>query len=123
MLNALLSYVIAHGKVGDTYDKIEEKGVLHGKLEEIYMTIAQALQRKGEQLGLQKGEQLGLQKGEQLGLQKGREKGREEGKILGFEEGRLQIAQNMLRAGIEPKTIAATTGLSPKRIAALSKTK
>ncbi|MEM7402658.1 MAG: hypothetical protein AAF310_01375 [Myxococcota bacterium] len=107
MLNALLSYVITHRKVGDTYDKMEEKGILHGKLQEIYMTIAQALHQKGRAEG----------------REEGLEKGLEKGKILGFEEGRLQIAQNMLRAGIEPKTVAQTTGLSLKRIVALSKAK
>ncbi|MEM7589820.1 MAG: Rpn family recombination-promoting nuclease/putative transposase [Myxococcota bacterium] len=99
MLNALFNYALAHGSTHEKCDKIIEKGVLHGQVEEIYMSVAEALKQQG--------------------WQEGRQEGRQEGEILGFEKGRLTVAQNMLKMGIDRKIIAQTTGLSLKRIASL----
>lgn len=60
------------------------------------MTIAQRL------------EQRGLEKGIQLGEQRGIEKGRSEGE----REATLKIARTMLQSGIDRDTVMAITGLT-----------
>lgn len=64
--------------------------------EEILMTIAQRLELKG------------LEKGIQLGEQRGIEKGRSEGE----HEATLKIARTMLESGIDRNTVIAMTGLT-----------
>ncbi len=53
------------------------------------------------------------------GIEKGLKKGREEGKQEGIEESKLIIAKNMLKTGINEKTINQVTGLSFEQIKAL----
>ena len=81
----------------------------HG--EEI-MTIAERLERKGKEVGIQIGEQRGKEAGIQIGIKKGIE----EGKL--FEK--KQIAMNMLLKKLDKKIIAESTGLSVEEIKNLS---
>ncbi|MEM7589052.1 MAG: Rpn family recombination-promoting nuclease/putative transposase [Myxococcota bacterium] len=112
MLNALLNYALAHGSTNEKYDTIGLEGRLHGQVEEVYMKMAEALRQQGRQEA-----KLTYMKMAEAS----RQEGRQEGKVLGLEEGRLQIAQNLLKAGVDHKIIAQTTGLSVKRIAAMAK--
>lgn len=55
-----------------------------------------------------------------MGHAEGLEQGLAEGKAKGLAEGKhktqIQIAKNMLAAGLDPKLISTTTGLSPDEI-------
>ncbi|QNU74045.1 Rpn family recombination-promoting nuclease/putative transposase (plasmid) [Klebsiella pneumoniae] len=64
--------------------------------EEILMTIAQRLEQKAREEGIQLGEQRGI------------EKGRSEGE----REATLRIARTMLQSGIDRNTVMAMTGLT-----------
>ncbi|MEM7496094.1 MAG: hypothetical protein AAF471_08300, partial [Myxococcota bacterium] len=43
---------------------------------------------------------------------KGLEKGREEGREEGLRQGKLDMARNLLKSGMDPKAIAAASGLA-----------
>ena len=70
--------------------------------------------------GLAKGREEGLAKGREEGLAKGREEGIEEGLAKGREEGQkeslLKVAKKLLATGMDPKSIAEMTGLSPREV-------
>jgi predicted transposase/invertase (TIGR01784 family) len=63
---------------------------------------------QGEQVGLEKGEKIGMEKGEKIGL----EKGMTEGKRMGM----LEAARKFLKAGVDPKIIRDTTGISEEEL-------
>ena len=75
---------------------------------------------KGRAEGLAKGREEGLAKGREEGLAKGREEGIEEGLAKGREEGQkeslLKVAKKLLATGMDPKSIAEMTGLSPHEV-------
>ncbi|HCQ8422373.1 TPA: Rpn family recombination-promoting nuclease/putative transposase [Klebsiella oxytoca] len=71
------------------------------------MTTADYLRLEGHQKGILEGRQEGRQEGLQEGIQKGRN------------EERLDIARNMLRAGVERSVILNVTGLDPRELDAL----
>lgn len=62
----------------------------------------------------------GLAKGREEGLAEGLAKGREEGLAKGREEGQkeslLKVAKKLLATGMDPKSIAEMTGLSPHEV-------
>ena len=70
--------------------------------------------------GLALGREEGLAKGREEGLAKGREEGIEEGIAKGREEGQkeslLKVAKKLLATGMDPKSIAEMTGLSPHEV-------
>ena len=70
--------------------------------------------------GLEKGRTEGLQKGRAEGLQKGRAEGLQKGRAEGLQKGRaeaeMEIARNMLKAGISKELISSTTGLTIDQI-------
>ena len=70
--------------------------------------VAEAALEKGEKIGLEKGERIGLERGEKIGL----EKGMTEGKRMG----RLETARKLLKAGVDPKIIRDTTGISEEEL-------
>ena len=76
--------------------------------------------RMGHAEGLEQGLAEGKAKGLAEGLAEGLEQGLAEGKAKGLAEGKhetqIQIAKNMLAAGLDPKLISTTTGLSPDEI-------
>jgi predicted transposase/invertase (TIGR01784 family) len=101
IIKSMLYYVInvsdsekAEGIVSEFKKAVTTK---HG--EEI-MTIAERLELKGEQRGIEKGKEVGIQIG------------REEGKL--FEK--KQIAMNMLLKKLDQKIIAESTGLTVEEI-------
>ncbi len=75
---------------------------------------------KGREEGLAKGREEGLALGREEGLALGREKGIEEGLAKGREEGQkeslLKVAKKLLATGMDPKSIAEMTGLSPHEV-------
>jgi predicted transposase/invertase (TIGR01784 family) len=71
--------------------------------------------------GIEKGREEGREEGKKEGREEGKKEGREEGIEIGFEKSKLAIAQNMLKAGIDEKTISLVTGLSLEQIKAFFK--
>lgn len=63
-------------------------------------------------MGHAEGLEQGLAEGKAKGLAEGLEQGLAEGK----HETQIQIAKNMLAAGLDPNLISTTTGLSPDEI-------
>ncbi|MDF7679681.1 hypothetical protein PT300_03260 [Enterobacteriaceae bacterium ESL0689] len=72
------------------------------------MTIAQQLEQKGIQKGIQLGRLEGLNEGRLEGRHEGRLEGRHEGKL----EGKLEVARTMLKNGIDRNTVIKMTGLT-----------
>jgi len=85
---------------------------------------AEAALEKGEKIGLEKGEKIGMEKGKKIGMEKGEkiglEKGLTEGKRIGMAEGdrmgRLETARRLLNAGVDPKIIRDSTGISEEEL-------
>ncbi|MGL9718608.1 MAG: hypothetical protein ACR5K9_08175, partial [Wolbachia sp.] len=79
--------------------------------------------KEGIQIGEERGIQIGHEKGREEGIQVGEEKGREEGIQIGEEKGReaekIEVAKNLLKAGISIDVISQTTGLSKAEIGQL----
>ncbi|MDR1139607.1 MAG: Rpn family recombination-promoting nuclease/putative transposase, partial [Rickettsiales bacterium] len=71
----------------------------------------------------EKGIKIGKEKGRKEGIQIGHEKGREEGIQIGEEKGRrerdIEVAKNLLKAGVSVDVIAESTGLPKAEIAQL----
>jgi predicted transposase/invertase (TIGR01784 family) len=78
---------------------------------------------EGERIGLSKGERIGLSKGEQIGLSKGEQIGLSKGEKIGIDIGinkrNIEIARNLLNAGLDLEFISKTTGLTKSQIEAL----
>ncbi|MGL9717671.1 MAG: Rpn family recombination-promoting nuclease/putative transposase, partial [Wolbachia sp.] len=80
--------------------------------------------KEGLQIGEERGIQIGHEKGREEGIQIGHEKGREEGIQIGEERGiqighekgrkerEIEVAKNLLKAGVSIDLIAESTGLS-----------
>jgi predicted transposase YdaD len=71
----------------------------------------------------EEGREEGRQEGIQIGHEKGRAEGRQEGIQIGHEKGRkereIEVAKNLLKAGVSIDTIAQTTGLPKTEVAQL----
>ena len=63
----------------------------------------------------------GLKEGLKEGLEKGIQKGLEKGKKEGEKEAKIQIAKNLLKAGVDVKTVVISTGLDINTIEKLKK--
>jgi len=57
---------------------------------------------------LREGEQRGIEIGEQRGIEIGEQRGKEEGKV--------EVARNLLAAGMDPSQVAQFTGLTLEQI-------
>jgi predicted transposase/invertase (TIGR01784 family) len=57
-----------------------------------------------------------LDTAEKKGIKKGMEKGKELGKELGKNEAKIEIAKNLLKAGVDIDTIQISTGLDVETI-------
>ena len=81
---------------------------------------AEAALEKGEKIGIEKGltegKRIGLAEGEKIGMEKGIAQGEKIGMEKGMAEGermgRLETARKLLKAGVDPKIIRDTTGIS-----------
>ena len=67
-------------------------------------------------MGHAEGLEQGLAEGKAKGLAEGLAEGLEQGLAEGKHETQIQIAKNMLAAGLDPKLISTTTGLLPDEI-------
>jgi predicted transposase/invertase (TIGR01784 family) len=75
------------------------------------MTILQSLKEEGRLEGKQEGISIGKQEGISIGKQ--------EGISIGKQEGKLEVAKNLLVAGLDVKAISKVTGLSEEQIKAI----
>ena len=79
--------------------------------------------REGKEAGLKKGKEEGLKKGKEQGLAEGKEQGLAEGKEQGLAEGekkaKMEIARNLLKVGVDVKTVSLSTGLSEEEIGSI----
>ncbi len=66
--------------------------------------------------GLEKGIQEGIEQGIEQGIQQGIKQGIEKGIKNGERKAKLETAKNMLKKGIDVKTIIEITGLSESEI-------
>ncbi|VEN50834.1 unnamed protein product [Callosobruchus maculatus] len=92
----LVTLLIADGDTARPEAFLQELARRSPQHEEILMTIAQRLEQKAREEGIQLGEQRGI------------EKGRSEGE----REATLKIARTMLQSGIDRNTVMAMTGLT-----------
>ena len=90
------------------------------KSKKIRMTIAEQLERKGMEKGIEQGMEKGIEKGMEKGIEKGMEKGMEKGIEKGMEKGiakrNMELAQNMKNKGYSAEEVHSLTGLSPDQI-------
>ncbi|MDG7057494.1 MAG: hypothetical protein LKM43_05130, partial [Wolbachia endosymbiont of Penenirmus auritus] len=74
---------------------------------------------KGRQEGIQIGEERGRQEGIQIGRQEGIQIGEEKGIKIGAEKGKIEVAKNLLKAGVSVDLITESTGLPKAEIVRL----
>ncbi|NSM57011.1 Rpn family recombination-promoting nuclease/putative transposase [Wolbachia endosymbiont of Atemnus politus] len=94
----------------------DEKAVLAQKLDD----ATEKGMKIGEEKGSQEGILIGEERGIQIGHEKGRQEGRQEGIQIGHEKGRqereIEVAKNLLKAGVSIDLIAESTGLPKAEI-------
>lgn len=91
-LVTLMNWMLQTGDTARPEAFLQELARRSPQHEEILMTIAQRLELKGLEKGIQLGEQRGIEKGER--------------------EATLKIARTMLQSGIDRNTVMAMTGLT-----------
>jgi len=77
-----------------------------------FISIQKLALLKADEDGFEKGLEQGLEQGLEKGIEQGLEKGIEQGKELGKKEEKLEIARNLLKAGVSKDVVKATTNLS-----------
>ena len=97
----------AYRDIKNSIDTAREEGLAKGREEGLAEGLA-----KGREEGLAKGREEGLAKGREEGIEEGLAKGREEGQ----KESLLKVAKKLLATGMDPKSIAEMTGLSPHEL-------
>jgi len=80
-----------------------------------YRDLQNSLDTKYEE-GIKKGEKKGMKKGEKIGREIGIKEGIEKGEKQGRKQEKIEIAKNLLKAGIDIKIIINTTGLTKEEI-------
>ncbi|ELO29014.1 Rpn family recombination-promoting nuclease/putative transposase, partial [Salmonella enterica] len=98
---SLVHYIVQAGETSDAEAFVRELAQRVPQHGDALMTIAQQLEQKG------------IEKGIQLGEQRGIEKGRSEGE----REATLKIARTMLQNGIDRNTVMKMTGLTEDDLA------
>ncbi|EEJ7181869.1 Rpn family recombination-promoting nuclease/putative transposase [Salmonella enterica subsp. enterica] len=98
---SLVHYIVQAGETADAEAFVRELAQRVPQHGDALMTIAQQLEQKG------------IEKGIQLGEQRGIEKGRSEGE----REATLKIARTMLQNGIDRNTVMKMTGLTEDDLA------
>ncbi|EAW0671168.1 Rpn family recombination-promoting nuclease/putative transposase, partial [Salmonella enterica] len=98
---SLVHYIVQAGETSDAEAFVRELAQRVPQHGDALMTIAQQLEQKG------------IEKGIQLGEQRGIEKGRSEGE----REATLKIARAMLQNGIDRSTVMKMTGLTEDDLA------
>ncbi|NEG64481.1 Rpn family recombination-promoting nuclease/putative transposase [Pantoea agglomerans] len=91
-VTALIHYLLQAGESADSEAFVRELAQRVPQHGDALMTIAQQLEQKGIEKGIEKGIQLGEQRG--------------------IEKGKLEVAQTMLRNGLDRNTVMQMTGLT-----------
>ncbi|WP_244943655.1 Rpn family recombination-promoting nuclease/putative transposase [Vibrio algivorus] len=102
-LDSLIEYLLRVGETSNLEDLMRTLAKQVPEHEERFMTVAEQLEARGREQGMQQGLQLGRQEGEELGRQ----------------EAQLAIAKKMLLAGSDIPFISEITGLPESEIAKL----
>ncbi|MEW6381966.1 MAG: hypothetical protein AB1611_20510, partial [bacterium] len=98
----------------------DQRGAAEAALEK---GLAQG-ERIGMEKGLAEGEKIGMEKGEKIGMEKGLAEGKRiglaQGERIGMEKGermgRLETARKLFQAGVDPKIIRDSTGISEEEL-------
>ena len=93
---ALIHYLLQAGESADYEAFVRELARRVPQHGDALMTIAQQLEQKGLEKGIQLGEERGIERGIQLGEQRGK----------------LEVARTMLQNGLDRDTVMKMTGLS-----------
>jgi len=104
-VTALIHYLLQAGESADYEAFVRELAQRVPQHGDALMTIAQQLEQKGLEKGIQLGEQRGIEKGLQLGEERG------------IEKGKLEVARTMLQNGLDHDTVMKMTGLSADDLA------
>ena len=100
----------------DSWMKIKERIAMG----EFFKMIRDECMQEGMEEGLKKGMEQGLEKGMEKGLEKGMEKGIEQGITQGIEQGterrNIDIATEMLRDGMDVKTVVKYSKLPKAKV-------
>ena len=107
-LTTLISYMMQAGNTANPDAFIRELARHAPQHKETLMTIAQKLEQKGLERGIQLGEQRGMKLGEQKGM------------ALGEKKGKLDVARSLLKMGLPLETIQEATGLAAEELANIS---
>lgn len=100
-LVSLINYLVQAGETDDAEAFVRNLAQRVPQHEEALMTIAQQLEQKGIEKGIQLGEQKGIEKGMQLGELKSR----------------IDIAEKLLKNGMALNLVKDMTGLSEEELA------
>lgn len=109
---ALIHYIIQAGETADAEAFVRELASRVPQYEDNLMTIAQQLEQKGINKGIQQGIQQGREEGIQLGEQRGI--------ALGELREKRTIAHMMLQQGMSYDVVVKVTGLSMEELASLN---
>lgn len=96
-LSSLINYLIQAGETSDAEAFVRNLAQRVPQHEDELMTIAQQLEQKGMEKGIEQGILLGEQRG--------------------IEKGKLEVARNMLQNGIDRNTVMKMTGLTEDDLA------
>ncbi|AKH64629.1 transposase [Photorhabdus thracensis] len=113
--NVVLRYILLNGHTLDLSQFVHQLIEQSPEHETMLMTIAEQLEQKGLERGIEQGREEGIE----LGREEGIELGREEGIELGREKSKVETARALLRHGVSLDIIVTSTGLSRDKIEAL----
>jgi hypothetical protein len=122
LLYWLLQYLQSHGMVEETsiiLKTIEKPGEAGTMLSRTLEKIKKDLRKEGFSQGVQ----VGMQKGIQKGIQQGIQKGMKDGLLKGVTQERINIARNLLKHGMDDKTIMKITKLKKLQLDEIKKDK
>lgn len=119
----LLQYLQSHGMVVETtnflsmIDKPREAGTMLARaLEKIKNDLRKEGFSQGLQVGMIKGKKVGIKEGIQKGIQRGIQKGMKDGLLKGVAQERINIACNLLKSGMDERTILKITRLKKSQL-------
>ncbi|MEI2266657.1 Rpn family recombination-promoting nuclease/putative transposase [Erwinia sp. CGal63] len=115
----LFNYIVQAGETADAAKlvrQLAEKVPQHG---EELMTIAQQLEQKGFEKGIQQGLERGIEQGLERGIEQGLERGIEQGLDKGRREEALRIARQLMHNGYSLATVSDITGIAAEELALL----
>jgi len=110
---SLIHYIIQAGESANAEEFVRELALRVPQHEEELMTIAQQLEQKGIEKGIEQGIQKGIEQGIQKGIQLGEQRGIEKGE----REASLKIARTMLANGLDRDAVMKMTGLTADDLA------